>query len=393
MTQDNQKSDSESNTKRIFNRIQAEKFSRSYLLLLLLLVTILFFNVIKIFLVPIILAAAFTALFYPFYKKLLKFFRYKKSVSALACCLILLLGLMAPVYIVADLVSQEAIQLVETAFPKVRDIVTKDKTGVLAKIKKYPIVRRLDLENIDWQSAVQGSIKNVGNLLATIINKTSKGTVQVVTNLFVTLFTMFYFFRDGDQLVKRIKYLSPLDDTYEEGIIFRFISVTRATIKGTLLIGLIQGTMGGLTLWIFGVGSPILWGVVMVLLSVIPLVGAWLILYPAAIIQLITGHVWQGLGIIIVTVVLIGNIDNVLRPRLVGRDAGMHDLMVFFSTLGGLSVFGIMGFIVGPVIAVFFLTILDIYSIEFKSTLDYAQHSEFSEEEERAKTLFEKPAA
>ncbi|NIR53056.1 AI-2E family transporter, partial [candidate division KSB1 bacterium] len=217
-----------------------------------------------------------------------------------------------------------------------------------------------------------------------VINKTSRGTFQVVTDLFITLFTMFYFFRDGDRLIQRIKYLSPLNDAHEEELMHRFVSVSRATIKGTLLIGLVQGVLGGLTLWFFGVGSAILWGVVMVFLSVIPLVGSWLVLYPAAIIQLILGNIWQGIGIFLVTVVVIANIDNLLRPRLVGRDAGMHDLMIFFSTLGGISLFGIMGFIIGPVIAVFFLTILDIYSIEFKPDLDLAQSSSVEKHREES---------
>ncbi|MEE9171080.1 MAG: AI-2E family transporter, partial [bacterium] len=114
---------------------------------------------------------------------------------------------------------------------------------------------------------------------------------------------------------------------------------------------------------------------VMVILSIIPLIGGWLVLYPAAIIQLILGNTWQGIAIMIVAAVVVSNVDTLLRPRLVGRDAGMHDLLIFFSTIGGISLFGIMGFIIGPVIAVFFLTILDIYSIEFESTLDIAQDS------------------
>jgi predicted PurR-regulated permease PerM len=116
----------------------------------------------------------------------------------------------------------------------------------------------------------------------------------------------------------------------------------------------------------------------MVILSVIPLVGCWLILYPAAFYLMMTGEFWHGVAVILITAFVISNIDNLLRPRLVGKDAGMHDLMIFFSTLGGLSMFGVMGFIVGPVIAVFFLTILDIYSIEFKTTLDLAQNASFA---------------
>ncbi|MCG8607711.1 AI-2E family transporter [bacterium] len=357
----------------IIARLRAAKLSRTYLLLLLLIVGILFINIIKIFLVPLLLAAVFTALFYPLYERFLKVFDNKKALSSVLCCLVLLLGLLVPVYMVVHLVAQEAIDLYDTGEAKVRDIVSKGDEGLLGDLKRSPLLKRIDWDAIDWQTSLQDIAKNTGKIITTVINKTSRGTFQILTDLFITLFTMFYFFRDGQKLVERIKYLSPLDDIYEEGLMHRFVSVSRATIKGTLLIGVAQGTLGGITLWICGVGSPILWGLIMVVLSIIPLVGAWLVLYPAAIIQLITGNFWQGLVIFVVTVVVILNVDNVLRPRLVGRDAGMHDLMIFFSTLGGISVFGIMGFIIGPVIAVFFLTLLDIYSIEFKSSLDLAR--------------------
>jgi predicted PurR-regulated permease PerM len=117
-----------------------------------------------------------------------------------------------------------------------------------------------------------------------------------------------------------------------------------------------------------------LWGVVMAILSIIPMVGAWLVMYPAATIMIITGHVGEGIAIFLIAAIIIGNIDNVLTPRLVGREAGMHDLLIFFSTIGGISLFGVMGFILGPVIAALFLTILDIYGVEFKSQLDFAQN-------------------
>lgn len=382
MSPANENAGPSSSRKQTLRRLRAEKFSRGYLLLLLVLVSVLFFNLIKIFLVPILLAAVFTSLFYPTYERLMKVFRNNRSLSAAVCCMLLLLGLLVPIYIVTDLVSREAIDLFNTAVPKVKEIIQEGDQGPLGKLKTHPLFKRFNPETFDWQKSVQDIAKNATNIIAKVINKTSRGTFQVVTDLFITFFTMFYFFRDGDKLIQRIKYLSPLDDVYEEGLIHRFVSVSRATIKGTLVIGVVQGTLGGLTLWICGVSSPVLWGVVMVILSIIPLVGSWLVLYPAALIQLVTGHIWQGLAIAIITFVIIGNIDNVLRPRLVGRDAGMHDLMIFFSTLGGLSVFGIMGFIIGPVIAVFFLTILDIYSIEFKSTLDLAQSSSLLETED-----------
>jgi predicted PurR-regulated permease PerM len=171
-----------------------------------------------------------------------------------------------------------------------------------------------------------------------------------------------------------LKYLSPLPEEYENELIKRFFTVSRATLKGTLLIGLLKGALGALTFWIFGIRSPILWGTVMVILSVIPMVGAWLVMYPAAIILIIIGQVWQGIAIFLIAAIIIGNIDNVLGPKLVARDAGMHDLLIFFSTLGGISVFGMMGFIIGPIIAALFLTILDVYAIEFRLQLDSARN-------------------
>jgi predicted PurR-regulated permease PerM len=110
------------------------------------------------------------------------------------------------------------------------------------------------------------------------------------------------------------------------------------------------------------------------------MIGSWLVLYPAAVIQIVTGHIWQGIAIFLITTVVIINIDNVLGPRLIGQDTGMHDLMIFFSTLGGINMFGAMGFIIGPVVAVLFLTVLDIYSMEFKYQLDIA-HGDLPKEE------------
>ena len=363
-------------TKELANQEQyARRFSRSYLLLLLILITVLFFNIIKIFLIPLLLAAVFCSLFFPLYEKLTRAFKGRQSLSSFTTCLIILLCMLIPFYGVAHMISKEGISAFNSLLPKIQKIIQQGDDGLLGKIKNFPIINRIDLAELDWQSSLQDVATNVGGIITTVINKTSKGTFQVVTDLFITLFTMFYFFRDGPKLVARMKYLSPLDDVYEERLVNRFVSVSRATIKGTLLIGLAQGTIGSLTLWLCGVGSPILWGVVMVVLSVIPLVGAWLVLYPAAIIQLFQGHILPAVIIVLVTVLVISNIDNLLRPRLVGRDAGMHDLMIFFSTLGGISVFGIMGFIIGPVVAVFFLTILEIYAAEFKTTLDLAQGS------------------
>ncbi|HJZ11161.1 MAG TPA: AI-2E family transporter, partial [Acidobacteriota bacterium] len=226
---------------------------------------------------------------------------------------------------------------------------------------------------LDWPAAIQDLAAKTGALAATVIRKTSGGAIQVIVSLFVTLFIMFYFFKDGESLLEKLKYLIPLDEKHKEAIITRFISVSRASIRGTIFIGLTQSAVGALTLWLFGVGSPLLWAVVMAVLSLIPMLGAWLVMHSAVVLQLLMGNIWQAVGIFLITVFIISTIDNVLRPRLVGQFAGMHDLIIFFSAIGGISTFGPMGFIVGPVIAAFFMAILDIYAVEFKTQLDGSQ--------------------
>jgi predicted PurR-regulated permease PerM len=347
-----------------------KKLSRYFFLAVLIGTTVVFFRMVRIFLVPILLAAVFATIFYPLYEGLLRRLRGKKTLAAFLCCLLLFLGLIIPLYIVADMVTREAIDFYHASQKQLAEFMKTGPQGPLSRLRTLPFMRDLKLDQIDWQSALQDAASTAGTFAATVIKRTSQGTVQVIVLLFMTLFTMFYFFRDGKDLLRRVRFLIPLDREYKNALAKRFTSVARATVKGTLLIALVQGTLSGLTLWIFGVGSPILWGVVATLLSIIPLVGAWLVLYPAAFVQILTGHLWQGIGILIVTILVIVNVDNLMRPRLVGQETGMHDLMVFFSTLGGISMFGPTGFILGPLVAALFLSVLDIYSAEFRDHLD-----------------------
>ncbi len=354
-------------------KLKAQRFSRYFFLLVLLATSAAFVYLLRSFLVPVLLAAVFTALFYPMYEKLLKITKQKAGLSALICCVALLLGLLVPIYILADSISREAIAFYESAGQKLREIIAQGDAGPWGDLKNYVWVKRLGLDEVDWQVELQNFAKTAGTTILDFVNKTSASTFELVTNLFITLFTMYYFFKEGQGLIQRLKFLMPLDEVYEDALILRFASVSKATIKGTLVIALVQGVLGGLTLWGFGVTSPLLWGMVMVLLSIIPMVGAWLVLYPIALVQILIGNTWEGVAIFLIGAFIIGNVDNLLRPKLVGREAGMHDLMIFFSTLGGISVFGVMGFIIGPVIAALFLTVLDIYAVEFKSHLELAQ--------------------
>ena len=349
---------------------EEKKLSRWFFIAILVLTTILFFRMMQAFLVPIVLAAVFATLFDPLYQGFLRAFRGRRTLAAFFCCFVLFLGLVLPLYGVGHLVTVEAIHFYHSIEDDVARLVQGGNVGLVERIKSIPWLNRLPLEQINLQEDLQKAAAGVAAFMAGLINRTSRSTLEFVVLLFITLFTLFYFFRDGRTMVRRLRFLIPLDREYKNAIIARFTSVARATVKGTLLIALVQGTLSGLTLWIFGVGSPFLWGVVATLLSIIPLVGAWLVLYPAALVQAIQGNYWQAIGILVVTIVVIVNVDNLLRPRLVGQETGMHDLMVFFSTLGGIGLFGATGFILGPMLAALFLALLDIYSQEFKDDLD-----------------------
>ncbi len=351
-------------------KLQSERFSRYFLLVLVIAIIVLFFNMIKIFLIPIVLAAVITTLFYPFYLSLLRGTRNRRNIASFLCCFVLLIVFLIPLFFLAQIVSGEASQFYQTAEQKVREWLSPGQDGLLMRLQKYPWFQRLRLDQWNWQQALGDLFANAGTLLATIISKTSGGAFYLFANVFVTLFICFYFFRDGESMMKTIRNMVPLSDRYVDALIVRFAAVSRATIKGTVVIGLVQSTLGAITLWIFGVGSPLLWFMVMLILSFIPIVGAWLVMHPAAIIQILLGHHWQGIGIFLVTILIISNIDNVLRPRLVGQFSGLHDLIIFFSALGGIKMFGPLGVLIGPVVASFFVTLLEIYAEEFKSHLE-----------------------
>lgn len=350
--------------------IDRKVFSLYFFLAVLIGTTVLFFFMVRPFLISMLLAATFSTLFYPVFEWLTRRLWGRRSLAAFLTCFLLLLVIVGPLYTIANLMADEAVQFYKGAEKWISQIQRRGEVGPFAKIRELAIVKHLGLDQIDWKSTLQDLASSAGTVLASIINKTSRGTIQVVVTLFMTLFTMFYFLRDGRSILRRLRTLIPLDREYKNALAARFTSVARATIRGTLLIAIVQGTMAGVTMWIFGVGSPFLWGVVATIFSIVPLVGAWTVLYPAALVQLVSGHPWHALGIIAVTVLIISNVDNLLRPRLVGQETGMHDLMVFFSTLGGIGMFGPTGFIIGPMVAALFLSVIDIYSKEFKEHLD-----------------------
>ena len=212
-------------------------------------------------------------------------------------------------------------------------------------------------------------VNSMGGFLLSSLKGTTLSTVSFIVNFFIALYTMFFFLIDGPAMLKSLLEYLPLHADEKELLIQRFMSVTRATIKGTLVIGVIQGALSGLAFWALGIPNAAFWGVLMVVLSILPLIGGALIWVPAAIILFATGAVTKALILVAFCGLVVGSVDNILRPRLVGRDTKMHDLVILFSTLGGLVSIGAMGFIIGPVLAGLFVTSWQIFGIAYRDQL------------------------
>jgi predicted PurR-regulated permease PerM len=343
--------------------------NRAVLLILVAAVLFVLVPMLKIFLTPLLLACTFASLFYPFYSILLKFFRGNRVIAAFSCCVALVLGFVVPVYFLGYLVTHQLFTLYQSIEPTVQAFVHGEDTGFLAHFKGNLLLVWLNQLDINWQSTMLDTFKTAGEAVAKMVNKTSLGALEIIVGLFVTLFIMFYLFMDGERIVKKFRRLLPMRTAYQDMIITRFLLVSRATVKGTLVIAIVQGTLGAIILLVFGVKTWLLWGVVMIALGLIPMMGTWLVLLPVGVIQMATGHVWQGIVILALNFGVVSTIDNILRPRMVGQSARMHDLLIFFSTIGGLTMFGPIGVITGPVIMAFFVSITEIYTMELKEHL------------------------
>jgi predicted PurR-regulated permease PerM len=180
-------------------------------------------------------------------------------------------------------------------------------------------------------------------------------TLRLFVSARIMLYVLFFLFRDGRSIGRNIRAAMPLSDDYNADLLSRFAAVVRATVKGNIVIAVIQGTIGGVTFWLLGIKGALLWGTLMTFLSLLPAVGSALVWVPAAAYLIITGEALKGIALVFVGVLVIGLIDNVLRPILVGRDTRLPDYVVLVSTLGGISLFGINGFVIGPLIAALFM--------------------------------------
>ncbi len=348
------------------------RFRRIFLLVFVLAITVVFLGMIRSFLMTILLAAIFAGLAYPLFSRLSRAFGGRRPLAALATLLVGLVALAAPIVLVAYMVTAEAIRLSENVRPWIQQLAAQP-TSLAPIIERLPFAEHLApyreqilLKAGEWAS-------NVGGFIVASLSTTTVGTVQAVFNLFILAYTAFFLLIDGPALLHTLRRFLPLQEGERDLLLGKFISVTRATLKGTLVIGIIQGTLSGLAFWTLGIAHAVFWGAIMVVLSVIPLLGGALVWVPVAIVLALTGHWIKALVLVAFCALVVGSVDNLLRPRLVGRDTQMHDLMILFSTLGGILVFGALGFIIGPIIAALFQSAWELFGQAYKDLLPPAE--------------------
>ena len=348
--------------------------SKSTLLGLVVAISALFLSMIHQFLMAIFLAGLFSAMVAPIHHRLTVKLKGKENLASSLTVLGIVLLVLTPLAVLITLVVTQAISVSQSVTPWVEAFI-KEPTTASVLLSKFPYYEQI----LPYRDLIiQKAGELVGTLSSFLIDSLSsftKLTINAVFSSIIMLYVMFYFLSMGDVLLKRILYFLPLDDNSEQRLLKRFTSVARATLKGTVIIGIVQGAICGIAFAFAGIDGPVFWGTVMAVMSIIPAVGTAIIWMPALIILALTGH-YSGVAILGVLCGLVaGNLDNILRPRLVGKDTQMHDLFVLFGTLGGISMFGLVGIMIGPIIAALFITVWEIYGDAFRPYLPDVESS------------------
>jgi len=358
--------------------MQQQKLETTTFLFFLLIVSVGFVLLLQPFFGTIFWACAISIIFYPLQQRLLKSFKGRVNLTAFITLLICIVIVILPVIILTGSVISEGadiyqlmqsgeinpaqqIEKIRTAFPALQALL--DRFGLdIAKIK---------------ESAMQMAMSS-GKYLAQQALSFGQNTFTLILNICLMLYLTFFLLRDGTRILELLIRALPLGDARERLLFAKFGEVTRATIKGNLVVALVQGTLGGLIFWFLGIPGALLWAVLMAFASLIPAVGPALIWVPVALYLVATGETTSAIILTVFGVGIIGLVDNVLRPILVGRDTKLPDYLVLLSTLGGLALFGINGFVIGPLVAALFIAFWGIFTREINPN---TQHQESVPEE------------
>jgi predicted PurR-regulated permease PerM len=334
-------------------------------LLLVALTTVAFLALIGGFLMPVFWAAVLATVFFPLQSRYVVALGGRRSLAALTTMLTIITLVVVPLFLVGLAMSREAVEL--------HDQITSGAIDLKAPLR---FLRRITPVASDYLGGFGVDVEGLTQRLSTSAVAVSQfvaaralgigqDVLRITALFFLTLYILFFFLRDGRRLVATLIRVLPLGDVRERQLLTKFAEVSLATIKGTLVVGVVQGAIGAVLFSALGIPAPVFWGTLMAVFSVLPAVGPGLVWLPAAVILLGMGQIVKGIILMAAGVLVIGLVDNVLRPILVGRDTQMPDYLVLLATLGGLAVFGVSGFVIGPVLAAFFLVVWEMFAQEY----------------------------
>ncbi|WP_454565534.1 AI-2E family transporter [Pseudomonas sp. AIG] len=328
------------------------------LTVLLFLVTVAFIWILLPFYGAVFWAVILGIVFAPMQRRLQAKFGWQRNLTSLCTLAICLVIAILPVIILSVLLVQEGATVYKNIESGELDI-----AAYLAQFKHslppyfQHLLDRFGMGELNAlrekivKMAMQGS-----QVLASQAFSFGQGTFEFVVSFFIMLYLLFFFLRDGAELARKVRTAVPLEENHKRRLQLKFNRVVRATVKGNLVVAVTQGALGGAIFWFLDIPSALLWAVLMAFLSLLPAVGAGIVWAPVAAYFLLSGMIWQGVVLGLFGVFVIGLVDNVLRPILVGKDTKMPDYMILISTLGGLAVFGLNGFVIGPLIAALFMS-------------------------------------
>ena len=337
---------------------------RAFFAALLILVTIAFLWLIRQFLQPVFWAVALGIIVYPLHSQLERRLAPRRSLAATLSMLIVVMVVILPLAGLITAVTAEATSLVQRM--SAQGIGLDRVYAEVAERLPTALIDRLPINIENIEARLAEAAVTVSRFIAARALSIGQDTLRIAVFFFLMLYLLFFFLRDGPKMLDGLVRALPLGDDRERHLLERFAEVSRATIKGTLVVGIAQGAIGGIAFWMLGISGAVLWGVVMALLSILPAVGPALVWVPAAIFLFVTGRIVAGIVLILIGVLVIGLVDNLLRPVLVGRDTRMPDYLILLSTLGGLTAFGLAGIVIGPIIAAFFLSCWEMAPEEFE---------------------------
>lgn len=338
--------------------------TKGFFVFILALVTWAFFDILSPYFSAILWAAILTTIFNPVKNKLRSALGDRNGLASLLTIGIICLIVFIPLMVI---LSSLAIEL-NVVYTKLQQNNAQFPEVVTALLSHLPDWARRFLaeHNLDNVAQIQKKLSEValqgGQYLAGSAFLIGKGTFGFAISFGIMLYLLFFLLKDGPYLVRQILDALPLSDFAKQHLFAKFVGVTRATVKGTAVVAVVQGTLGGIAFAMVGIDGSILWGALMAFLSLVPAVGSAIIWVPAAIFLFATQQVWQGLFIVGFFVIIVGLVDNILRPLLVGKDTKMPDYLILIATLGGMEIYGINGFVIGPLIAALFLASWNLFS-------------------------------